>query len=190
MKNKLSQEVQSNLLDTLKTRFEKNTHRHKNSNWKDVEAKLQKDPSKIEVLFKMEETGGEPDVVVFDDKSKEVIFCDCAKESPKGRRSYCYDRAALDARKEHKPTNSAIDVANEIGVKLLNEEEYRALQALENFDTKTSSWIETPEKIRDLDGALFGDFRYDTVFFYHNGASSYYAARGFRGLLIVSEITF
>jgi hypothetical protein len=183
MKSKLSTEEQSSVLDILKTRFEKNMHRHKNINWKDVQVKLEKNPSKMEVLFKMEETGGEPDVVVFDEKSKEIIFCDCAVESPKGRRSYCYDRPALDARKEHKPSNSAIDAANEIGIKLLNVEEYRALQALEAFDKKTSSWIETPKKIRDLDGALFGDFRYDTVFFYHNGASSYYAARGFRGLL-------
>src|SRR5690606_8027183 len=122
MKNKLSQEEQSNLLETLKKRFVKNMHRHKNIDWNDVEAKLQKEPSKIDVLFRMEETGGEPDVVVFDEKSKEVIFCDCATESPKGRRSYCYDRPALDARKEHKPSNNAIDVANEIGIKLLNEE--------------------------------------------------------------------
>lgn len=183
MKSTLAQAEQSNLLNILKTRFEKNMHRHKNIDWSDVEAKLQKDPTKIDVLFRMEETGGEPDVVVFDEKSNELIFCDCATESPKGRRSYCYDRPALDARKEHKPANSAIDAAHEIGIKLLNEEEYRALQALEAFDKKTSSWIETPKKIRDLDGALFGDFRYDTVFFYHNGASSYYAARGFRGLL-------
>ncbi len=183
MKSTLAQAEQSNLLNILKTRFAKNMHRHKNIDWSDVEAKLQKDPSKIDVLFRMEETGGEPDVVVFDEKSNELIFCDCATESPKGRRSYCYDRPALDARKEHKPANSAIDAAHEIGIKLLNEEEYRALQALEAFDKKTSSWIETPKKIRDLDGALFGDFRYDTVFFYHNGASSYYAARGFRGLL-------
>jgi len=185
MKNKLSQEEQSNLLESLKKRFAKNMHRHKNIDWNDVQTQLETNPLTIEVLFKMEETGGEPDVVVFDEKSKELIFCDCSKESPKGRRSYCYDRAALDARKEHKPANSVIDAAKEIGVKLLNEEEYRALQALEAFDTKTSSWIETPQKIRDLDGALFGDFRYDTVFFYHNGASSYYAARGFRGLLKV-----
>lgn len=185
MKSKLSTEEQSSVLDILKKRFEKNMHRHKSIDWKDVQAKLDENPSKIVVLFKMEETGGEPDVVVFDEKSKEIIFCDCAAESPKGRRSYCYDRPALDARKEHKPANSAIDAANEIGIKLLNEEEYRALQTLEAFDKKTSSWIQTPKKIRDLDGALFGDFRYDTVFFYHNGASSYYAARGFRGLLKV-----
>lgn len=183
MKSKLSPEEQSNLLDTLKTRFAKNMHRHTNIDWKDVQAKLEGNPSKIDVLFKMEETGGEPDVVVLDEKSNEIIFCDCATESPKGRRSFCYDRPALDARKEHRLVNSVIDAANEIGIKLLNEEEYRALQSLEAFDKKTSSWIETPKKIRDLDGALFGDFRYDTVFFYHNGASSYYAARGFRGLL-------
>ncbi len=185
MHSTLSQEEKLGLLDTLKKRFEKNMHRHKNMEWKNVLAKLEKDSSKIDVLFKMEKTGGEPDVVVFDEKSNEIVFCDCTTESPKGRRSYCYDRPALDARKEHKPSNSAIDAANEIGIKLLNEEEYRALQTLEAFDKKTSSWIETPKKIRNLDGALFGDFRYDTVFFYHNGASSYYAARGFRGLLKV-----
>lgn len=183
MKSTLSSEEQKHLLEILKKRFAKNMHRHKNIDWKDVETKLQKDPSKIDVLFRMEETGGEPDVVVFDEKANEIVFCDCSKESPKGRRSFCYDRSALNARKEHKPANSVIDAAHEIGIKLLNEEEYRALQALEAFDTKTSSWIETPKKIRDLEGALFGDFRYDTVFFYHNGASSYYAARGLRGLL-------
>ena len=185
MKSKLLQEEQLGLLNTLKMRFAKNMHRHKNIDWNDVLAKLEKDPAKIDVLLRMEQTGGEPDVVVFDEQSNEVIFCDCATESPKGRRSYCYDRPALDARKEHKPKNSAVDAAREIGIKLLNEEEYRALQAIESFDKKTSSWIETPKKIRDLEGALFGDFRYDTVFFYHNGASSYYAARGFRGLLKV-----
>jgi len=183
MKSKLSAEEQSSILNTLKKRFEKNMHRHKNIDWKDVQTKLEENPLKIDVLFRMEETGGEPDVIVFDEKSKEIVFCDCATESPKGRRSFCYDRPALDVRKEHKPANNAIDAANEIGIKLLNEEEYCALQSLEAFDKKTSSWIETPKKIRDLDGALFGDFRYDTVFFYHNGASSYYAARGFRGLL-------
>ncbi|UUV22778.1 DUF4256 domain-containing protein [Paenimyroides aestuarii] len=183
MKSKLSAEEQSIFLDTLKKRFAKNRHRHKNIDWNDVETKLQKNPSKIDVLLRMEETGGEPDVVVFEEKSNEIVFCDCSKESPKGRRSFCYDRPALDARKEHKPANNVIDSADEIGIKLLNEEEYHALQALEAFDTKTSTWIETPQKIRDLGGALFGDFRYDTVFFYHNGASSYYAARGFRGLL-------
>lgn len=185
MKSKLSQEEQSGVLDILKKRFEKNMHRHKNIDWKDVLTKLEENPSKIDVLFRMEETEGEPDVVVFDEKSNEFIFCDCSAESPKGRRSFCYDRPALDARKEHKPANSSIDAAKEIGIKLLNEEEYRALQALEAFDKKTSSWIETPKEIRDLDGALFGDFRYNKVFIYHNGASSYYAARGFRGLLMV-----
>lgn len=185
MKSKLSNEEQSSLLETLKARFVKNMHRHKNIDWKDVQTKLEEDPSKIDVLFRMEETGGEPDVVVFDEKTNEIIFCDCAAESPKGRRSFCYDRSALDARKEHKPANNAIDAAHEIGIKLLNEDEYRALQALEAFDKKTSSWIETPKKIRNLGGALFGDFRYNTVFFYHNGASSYYASRGFRGLLKV-----
>lgn len=185
MKSKLSHEEQSNLLDTLKARFVKNMHRHNNIDWKDVQAKLEGNPSKIDVLFRMEETGGEPDVVVFDEKSSEIIFCDCSKESPKGRRSFCYDLTALHARKEHKPSSSVVEAANEMGIKLLNEEEYRNLQMLEPFDTKTSSWIETPQKIRDLDGALFGDFRYDTVFFYHNGASSYYASRGFRGLLKV-----
>lgn len=185
MSKEISKEESASLLSVLKTRFEKNRHRHKNIDWKDVQAKLEENPSKIDVLFRMEETGGEPDVIGFDANTKEFIFCDCAAESPKGRRSFCYDRPALDARKEHKPANSAIDAANEIGIKLLNEEEYRNLQALEPFDRKTSSWIETPKEIRELDGALFGDFRYNTVFVYHNGASSYYAARGFRGLLKV-----
>ena len=185
MSKEISNVEVENLLEALKNRFQKNIHRHINIEWQKVEDTLKKNPSKIEVLFKMEETGGEPDVIGIDEKTKELIFCDCATESPKGRRSYCYDRTALDARKEHKPANSVLDAAKQIGIKLLNEDEYRYLQTLEAFDTKTSSWIETPKKIRDLDGALFADFRYNTVFVYHNGASSYYAARGFRGILKV-----
>jgi len=173
------------LLKILKTRFLANMHRHKNIHWDDVEKRLKMDLSKIEILAKMEATGGEPDVIGFDVKSNEIIFCDCSKESPKGRRSLCYDEVALNERKEHKPKCDVLSVANEIGIKLLNEEEYRMLQQFEAFDTKTSSWIETPKQIRDLGGALFADFRYQTVFVYHNGASSYYAARGFRGILKV-----
>ncbi len=181
----LSQEQINDLISVLKTRFEKNMHRHIHLIWSDVNEKLIKNTKKLAVLWLMEETGGEPDVIDFDTDLNEFVFCDCAKESPKGRRSFCYDLMALNARKEHKPVDSAVEAAKKMGVKLLNEVEYRKLQELEPFDTKTSSWIETPQKIRDLDGALFGDFRYNTVFIYHNGAQSYYAARGFRGLLRV-----
>lgn len=183
MATALNQDQMEHLLSVLKSRFEKNMHRHTLLIWSDVNEKLIKNPEKLAVLWQMEETGGEPDVIDFDANLNEFVFCDCAKESPKGRRSFCYDLNALNARKEHKPADSAVEAARKMGVKLLNEVEYRKLQELEPFDTKTSSWIETPQKIRDLDGALFGDFRYNTVFIYHNGAQSYYAARGFRGLL-------
>lgn len=183
--NKLTAKESESLLKTLHTRFEKNPDRHKGIDWKNVEEKLQKNPEKLFILNEMEKTGGEPDVVVFGKKSSEVIFCDCAPESPKERRSLCYDRDALDKRKQHKPKNSAIDLAKEIGIEILNEQEYQELQKLGNFDLKTSSWLQTPEAIRKLGGAIFGDKRYEHVFIYHNGAESYYAARGFRGKLII-----
>ena len=173
------------LLAVLKTRFEKNMNRHKGLDWSKVQAKLEANTEKLWSLNEMETTGGEPDVVGHDKKSGEYIFFDCSAESPKGRRSVCYDREALDARKEHKPKNSAIDIATAMGVELLTEEQYRELQKLGEFDTKTSSWVKTPAEIRKLGGALFCDRRYDTVFLYHNGAESYYAARGFRGSLRV-----
>lgn len=173
------------LLDLLKNRFEKNNERHQGIEWNDVVTKLESNPEKLWSLNEMEKTGGEPDVVGYDSNTNEYHFYDCSSESPSGRRSYCYDREALDKRKENKPKNSVENVAKEMGISLLNEEEYRTLQTLGKFDTKTSSWLETPEKIRKLGGAIFGDFRYDTVFIYHNGADSYYAARGFRGCLKV-----
>ncbi len=182
---KLSASQQKELLDILKTRFEKNMKRHKGIDWDKVQAKLEKSSAKLWSLNEMEMTGGEPDVVGLDKKSGEYIFYDCSAESPKGRRSICYDHEALEARKEHKPKDSAINMASDMGIEILNEEQYRELQTLGNFDTKTSSWIETPANIRKLGGALFGDYRYATVFFYHNGAESYYAARGFRGSLKV-----
>lgn len=185
MKNKLSSKEQEELIQTLKTRFEKNMNRHKDVKWDDVLKRLEASPEKLYILDEMELTEGEPDVVAYDNKSDEITFYDCAPESPKGRRSYCYDRAALDARKVHKPANSAIDVANEIGIEILTEEEYRALQELGDFDLKTSSWVKTPEDIRKKGGAIFCDKRYGRTFMYHNGADSYYAARGFRGKLIV-----
>lgn len=173
------------LLALLKERFEKASHRHKGIHWTDVEARLQSNPAKLWSLHQMEESGGEPDVVGQDGDTGEYIFFDCAAESPKGRRSLCYDRAALDSRKENKPQNSATDGAAAMGIGLLSEAQYRELQALGSFDTKTSSWVKTPPEIRDLGGALFCDRRYNTVFVYHNGAESYYAARGFRGCLKV-----
>lgn len=185
MTNQLPPQENSKLLTILKTRFEKNPQRHKGLNWADVEAKLQANPKKLQALDAMEETGGEPDVVGFDKKSGEYIFFDCSAESPKGRRSVCYDHKALESRKEHKPGNSALNMAEEIGIEILTEEQYRQLQTLGEFDLKTSSWIKTPAAIRKLGGALFCDRRYDTVFLYHNGAESYYAARGFRGSLRV-----
>ncbi|MGN6492883.1 MAG: DUF4256 domain-containing protein [Agriterribacter sp.] len=184
-KKQLLADQRAELLKTLKSRFEKNKNRHKGINWNEVEEKLEASPSKLWSLFQMEETGGEPDVVGFDKKAGEYIFFDCAAESPKGRRSVCYDHPALESRKEHKPKDSAMGMADEMGIELLNEEQYRMLQTLGEFDLKTSSWIITPSPIRKLGGALFCDRRYDTVFLYHNGAESYYAARGFRGALRV-----
>ncbi|MCG3160231.1 MAG: hypothetical protein JMDDDDMK_01300 [Acidobacteria bacterium] len=173
------------LLKTLKARFENNMNRHKGLEWVKVQAKLEADPEKLWSLGEMERTGGEPDVVGFDKKTGEYIFYDCSAESPKGRRSVCYDREALESRKEHKPANSAIDMAAAMGIEILTEEQYREAQKLGEFDTKTSSWVKTPSEIRKLGGALFCDRRYDKVFVYHNGAESYYAARGFRGSLRV-----
>jgi Protein of unknown function (DUF4256) len=173
------------LFKVLKTRFEKNMNRHKGLEWTKVEAKLNANTEKLWSLNEMERTDGEPDVVGYDKKTGEYIFYDCSEESPKGRRSLCYDREALESRKEYKPKNSAINMADEMGIEILTEEQYREFQKLEKFDLKTSSWVKTPENIRKLGGALFCDCRYDTVFLYHNGAESYYAARGFRGLLKV-----
>ena len=179
----LSPAQHAELLATLKARFDKNMRRHKGLEWARVQAKLEANPEKVWSLSEMETTGGEPDVVGLEKKTGEVIFYDCSAESPKGRRSVCYDREALDARKEHKPKDSAIDMATAMGIELLTEEQYRELQKLGEFDTKTSSWVKTPSEIRKLGGALFCDRRYDHVFVYHNGADSYYAARGFRGSL-------
>ncbi|SHL41522.1 DUF4256 domain-containing protein [Flavobacterium chilense] len=184
-KNILTADEQQEILTILKLRFEKNKNRHENINWEDVKVKLEANSGKLWSINEMDKTEGEPDVVGFDEKTGEYIFFDCAAESPKGRRSVCYDRKALDSRKEHKPKNSALDMAAEIGIEILTEEQYKELQKLGNFDTKTSSWILTPSNIRELGGALFSDFRYNTVFVYHNGAESYYAARGFRGSLRV-----
>jgi len=182
---KLSQEHREELLETLKTRFEKNMNRHEGLEWAKVQAKLEAETEKLWSLHEMERTGGEPDVVGHDKKTGEYIFYDCSAESPKGRRSLCYDRAALEARKENKPADSSMDVAAAMGLEILTEEQYRELQSFGKFDTKTSSWLKTPADIRKLGGAIFGDFRYGHVFVYHNGADSYYAARGFRGWLRV-----
>lgn len=184
-KKSLSVQLQNELMELLKKRFEKHKTRHASIKWPDVEAKLKKDAAALWSLNEMERTGGEPDVIGMDKKKGAFIFVDCSEESPKERRSLCYDRAALDARKEHKPKSSAMEMAAEMGVELLNEEQYRMLQTLGKFDLKTSSWILTPPEIRKLGGAVFCDRRYDHVFTYHNGAESYYAARGFRGLLMV-----
>ncbi len=184
-KSKLSAEHREELLGALKARFEKNMNRHTGLGWADIQAKLEANPDKLWSLAEMERTGGEPDVVDHDAKTGEYIFYDCSAESPKGRRSICYDREALAARKENKPKDSAMNMAAAMGIELLTEEQYRALQKLGDFDTKTSSWIKTPPGIRKLGGALFCDRRYDTVFVYHNGAESYYAARAFRGSLRV-----
>jgi hypothetical protein len=184
-KKKLSSEQRDELLKALKARFEKNMSRHKGLEWAKVEAKLGARTEKLWSLNEMERTGGEPDVVGHDKKTSEYIFYDCSAESPKGRRSVCYDREALESRKEHKPANSAMDLATAMGIDLLTEEQYRELQKLGEFDLKTSSWIVTPAGIRKLGGALFCDRRYDTVFVYHNGAESYYATRAFRGALRV-----
>lgn len=174
-----------NIIKTLKTRFEKNMNRHKGLEWAKVQTKLESSTKKIWSLSEMERTGGEPDVVGHDSKTGEYIFFDCSAESPKGRRNLCYDRKALESRKEHKPKNNANDLSAAMGTEILTEEQYRELQKLGNFDTKTSSWIKTPSDIRKLGGSLFADFRYGHVFVYHNGAESYYAARGFRGSLRV-----
>ncbi|MFA6276337.1 MAG: DUF4256 domain-containing protein [Pedobacter sp.] len=188
-KREVSSELQAEILSILKSRFEKNMNRHKDVEWADVQAKLEANSEKLWSLNEMEITGGEPDVVSIaignDKKTDEYIFYDCSAESPKGRRSICYDHQALEARKEHKPENSAVEMAADMGITILTEEQYRELQQIGNFDTKTSSWIITPEPIRKLGGALFCDRRYNTVFLYHNGAESYYAARGFRGCLRV-----
>ena len=182
-KKELSKEE---LLNILRTRFEKNMKRHPGMDWADVLKKLEANPKKIEILHEMEITGGEPDVVVLEEElSGKLIFVDCSAESPTGRRSCCYDQEALDSRKEHKPANSAMGWAKQMGVELLDEHQYRQLQKLGKFDTKTSSWVKTPAPIRKLGGALFCDCRYDQVFVYHNGASSYYGARAFRGLLAI-----
>jgi hypothetical protein len=173
------------LLQSLQARFEKNMHRHKGMSWAEVQARLGRSPATLKSLLAMEETGGEPDVIAHDAASGQFVFCDCSAESPAGRRSLCYDREALDARKENKPQTSAMEMAADMGVELLTEEQYRALQALGEFDLKTSSWIRTPPEVRSLGGALFCDRRYGRMFVYHNGAQSYYAARGFRGCLQV-----
>ncbi len=181
----LSSKQREELLNTLKARFDKSGNRHKGIEWANVEAKLKANEAKLWSLHQMETTGGEPDVIGFDKKSGEYIFFDCSPESPAGRRSVCYDHQALESRKEHKPKNSAAGMAAEIGIELLNEEQYRELQTLGTFDAKTSSWITTPSPIRKLGGAIFADYRYGQIFVYHNGAESYYAARGFRGYLRV-----
>ena len=177
----LSQEQREELINTLQARFEKNTSRHEGLDWENVQAKLEANMEKLWSLHEMEVTGGEPDVVGYDANTDEFIFYDCSAESPKGRRSLCYDREAWESRKNHKPENTAMDVAKEMGIELLTEEQYRQLQELGKFDLKTSSWVQTPDNIRKLGGAIFCDRRYDMVFMYHNGAESYYAARGFRG---------
>ncbi|WP_285009486.1 DUF4256 domain-containing protein [Pedobacter faecalis] len=182
---KLPSERQEELLAILKERFEKNMSRHEGLKWADVQAKLIAAPEKLWILDEMEVTGGEPDVVGYDKKTGEYIFFDCVAESPKGRRSICYDPEALESRKEHKPANSALGMARQMGIEILTEQQYRELQQKGKFDTKTSSWIRTPEEIRKLGGAIFADYRYGTVFVYHNGAESYYGARGFRGSLRV-----
>lgn len=181
--NNLSIEQSSILLKKLEQRFEKNKHRHEGINWSDVLAKLEANPDKLWSLNEMEDTGGEPDVIGFE--NNQYIFCDCVADSPKGRRSVCYDQEALDSRKEHKPKHSAVEMAAEMGIELLNEEQYFALQQIEKVDAKTSSWLKTPAAQREMGGAIFGDWRFGRVFIYHNGAESYYGARGFRGILRV-----
>lgn len=185
MKNKLSPIESADLIAILKDRFEKNPDRHKVISWSDVAQKLDASPEKLWSLNQMETTEGEPDVTGFDENTGELIFVDCSPESPKGRRSVCYDAAALESRKEHKPKHSAIGMAAEMGIEVLDEEQYRQLQQLGRFDTKTSSWLKTPSAIRELGGGIFGDWRYGQVFIYHNGVESYYAGRGFRGMLRV-----
>ncbi|MGN7764834.1 DUF4256 domain-containing protein [Paenibacillus sp. 22594] len=184
-KRELSPEQREELLGALKARFEKHMTRHPGLEWAKVQAKLEANPEKWWSLHEMEGTGGEPDVVRYDEETDEYIFYDCSAESPKGRRSVCYDHKALESRKEHKPKNSAMNMVAAMGIELLTEEQYRELQKLGNFDMKTSSWVKTPSEIRQLGGAIFADFRYGNVFVYHNGADSYYGARGFRGSLRV-----
>lgn len=181
----LEAEEREALLETLSVRFDENVARHEGIRWADVLERLESRPERLRSLSEMERTGGEPDVVGLDEETNEVLFVDCAKESPEGRRSLCYDREALEARKKHKPDGSAVELAETMGAELLTEEQYRRLQELGEFDTKTSSWLRTPSDIRELGGAIFGDYRYETVFIYHNGAQSYYAARGFRCALRV-----
>ncbi|MBM7608120.1 hypothetical protein JOD29_001364 [Lysinibacillus composti] len=185
VKRELSQEQSEEILSTLKARFEKYMNRHEGLEWAKVQEKLVTNTEKLWSLYQMEKSEGEPDVIGYDQELDEYIFCDCSMESPKGRRSVCYDREALESRKKNKPENSAMDMANEMGIEILTEEQYRELQKLGNFDLKTSSWVKTPEDIRKLGGAIFCDKRYNTVFMYHNGADSYYAARGFRGSIRV-----
>lgn len=186
MANKeLSIEQRDKLLKVLQDRFAKNMHRHEGIEWEDVQARLLENPGNLWTLNEMERTGGEPDVVGYDEERDEYVFCDCSRESPKRRRSVCYDREALEKRKKHKPETSAMDMAQEMGIEILTEEQYRALQELDEFDLKTSSWIKTPAEIRKLGGALFCDRRYNHVFVYHNGADSYYGSRGFRGMMRV-----
>jgi hypothetical protein len=184
-KNELSRNQQEELLGTLQARFEKNRDRHPGLDWATVQARLDANPEKLGSLYEMERTGGEPDVVGYDPQTGEILFCDCSAQSPAGRRNVCYDREGLEARKEFRPEDNAIDMAAGMGIELLTEEQYRALQTLGEFDTKTSSWVQTPPEIRKLGGALYADRRYDHVFVYHNSAPSYYGARGFRGLLRV-----
>ncbi len=184
-KNELSLEQRVALLGTLRARFEKNTHRHKDIEWTKVQSRLEATPEKVWSLNEMESTGGEPDVVGKDQKTGEYLFYDCSKESPEGRRSLCYDREGLESRKVNQPKNTAIDLAIQMGIELLTEEQYRGLQQLGDIDMKTSSWLKTPSEIRKFGGAIFADFRFGQVFVYHNGAQSYYAARGFRGVLMV-----
>lgn len=185
IKKQLAPKQIETLIELLKNRFEKNSHRHKEIEWPSVQTKLIKSPDKLWSLQEMENTGGEPDVVAYDQQSDEYLFMDCSPETPKGRRSLCYDREALESRKDHPPKNSAIDIAIEMGVELLTEEQYHQLQKLGEFDLQTSSWLATPDEIRQLDGAIFADRRYGRVFVYHNGAQSYYAVRGFRCCLRV-----
>jgi len=185
MKNALSSQERAELLNLLQVRFENNRHRHNGLDWANLQARLEAKPDKLWSLDEMERTGGEPDVVGYDANTDKFIFYDCAPESPKGRRSLCYDHEALEARKANKPENSAVEMAADMGIELLTEEQYLALQTLGTFDTKTSSWLKTPDNTRKLGGAIFADFRFGRVFVYHNGAESYYSGRGFRGLLRV-----
>ena len=185
LEKKISLENQKQLLDTLQNRFEKNMNRHKGLEWSKIQLKLESNSEKLWSINEMEKTGGEPDVIAYNKENDEFTFCDCSSESPSGRRSYCYDSEALESRKENKPKNNAVDVAKYMGIEILSEELYRNLQKLGKFDTKTSSWIKTPPEIRKLGGAIFADFRYNTIFIYHNGAESYYAARAFRGYLSI-----